>query len=79
MLEAPKRVLLHRHETQSSLGRTTVINAVFQASLPGEQSDGRRSNRNFEFQSCAAGVAESSTATGRMRHGTHEHGASKGY
>lgn len=54
--------LLHQPETQTSLGRATVINAVFQNALPGQQAPGRRSNRDFEFQSCAAGVARSSAA-----------------
>lgn len=75
-------VSLHQHETQTSLGGRTVINAVFQHKLSGQTAAGRRSNRDFRdfrFQSCAAGVARSSTGTGRMRHSTHEHGASEGY
>jgi hypothetical protein len=55
-------VLLHQLETQSSLGRSTVINAVFEHTLSGPELMGRRSNRDFKFQSCAAGVARSSTA-----------------
>src|SRR5690349_3115999 len=45
-----------------ALGARQSSMPSFQDSLSGQRSAGRRSSRDFEFQSCAAGVAGSSTA-----------------
>jgi hypothetical protein len=65
--EAPAMRLLHQHETQTGLGAVAqlpAINAVSQNAVgsAGRQLMGRSCVRDFKFQSCAAGVARSSTA-----------------
>lgn len=73
--------LLHQHETRTSLGRSTVIDTVmlsFEHMLSGPSPKGRRSVRDFKFQSCSASVARSSNAQAGCVI-AHMDGASEGY
>lgn len=71
--------LLHQHETQTSLGRSTVINAVFQDTLSGQQGGWQEIKQRFRVPELRRRRCKIVDCTGRMRHSTHEHGASEGY
>ena len=77
--EAPRRVLLHQHETQTSPGRATVINAVLSGQPVGPALGWQEIKQRFRVPELRRRRCKIVDCTGRMRHSTHEHGASEGY